>query len=85
MVEAGLGDQLPKLATIPLFGVFIAWYQNTSAAAWIYLAMHGTYGVVWVIKDLTFPDPSFHKRITMVLASPAFSACSAGTGYSVGC
>ena len=54
-----------KLATIPLFGVFIAWYHNTSAAAWIYLAMHGTYGVVWVIKDLTFPDPSFHKRITI--------------------
>ena len=24
-----------KLATIPLFGVFIAWYHNTSAAAWI--------------------------------------------------
>ena len=54
-----------KLATIPLFWVFIAWYHNTSAAAWIYLAMHGTYGVVWVIKDLTFPDPSFHKRITI--------------------
>ena len=52
-----------KLATIPLFGVFIAWYHNTSAAAWIYLAMHGTYGVVWVIKDLAFPDPNFHKRI----------------------
>jgi len=54
-----------KLATIPLFGVFIAWYHNTSAAAWIYLAMHGTYGVVWVIKDLAFPDPNFHKRITI--------------------
>jgi protein-S-isoprenylcysteine O-methyltransferase Ste14 len=27
--------------------------------------MHRTYGVVWVIKDVTFPDPSFHKRITI--------------------
>jgi protein-S-isoprenylcysteine O-methyltransferase Ste14 len=54
-----------KLATIPLFGIFIAWYHNFSAAAWIYLAMHGTYGVIWVIKDLTFPDPNFHKRITI--------------------
>jgi len=27
--------------------------------------MHGTYGVVWVIKDLAFPDPNFHKRITV--------------------
>ena len=27
--------------------------------------MHGTYGVVWVIKDLAFPDPNFHKRINV--------------------
>jgi protein-S-isoprenylcysteine O-methyltransferase Ste14 len=27
--------------------------------------MHGTYGVIWVIKDLTFPDPNFHKPITI--------------------
>ena len=25
--------------------------------------MQCTYGVVWLIKGLTFPDPNFHKRI----------------------
>jgi protein-S-isoprenylcysteine O-methyltransferase Ste14 len=54
-----------KLATIPLFGALIAWYHNTSVAAWIYLGMQCTYGLVWLIKDLTFPDPNFHKRITI--------------------
>jgi hypothetical protein len=48
-----------KLGTLPFLGVFIAWYHNTSAAAWIYLAMHGTYGLVWIIKDLPFPDPNW--------------------------
>jgi hypothetical protein len=48
-----------------LLGVFIAWYHNTSAAAWIYLAMHGACCLVWIIKDLAFPDPNFHKRITV--------------------
>jgi len=54
-----------KTGTFPLLGVFIAWYHNTSAAAWIYLAMHGTYGLVWVIKDLAFPDPNWQKRVTI--------------------
>jgi hypothetical protein len=27
--------------------------------------MHGTYGLVWIIKDLAFPDPSWQKRITI--------------------
>ena len=54
-----------KIATFPLLALFIAWYHNTSTAAWIYLAMHGSYGLVWVIKDLTLPDPNFQRRITI--------------------
>ena len=54
-----------KLGTLPLLGVFIAWYHNTSAAAWIYLAMHGSCCLVWIIKDLAFPDPNFQKPITI--------------------
>src|SRR3546814_15017015 len=36
----------------------------TSLAAWIYLAMHGSYGLVWLTKDLAFPDPGWQKRVT---------------------
>ena len=28
----------------------------TSTAAWIYLALHGSYGLVWYLKDKTFPE-----------------------------
>jgi hypothetical protein len=27
--------------------------------------MHGASCLVWIIKDLVFPDPNFHKRITV--------------------
>jgi protein-S-isoprenylcysteine O-methyltransferase Ste14 len=61
-----------KLATIPLFGTLIAWYHNTSVAAWIYLGMQCTYGLVWLIKDLTFPNFNFHKRITICAGIASF-------------
>ena len=54
-----------KAGTFPFLGLLIAWYHNTSTAAWIYLAMHGSYGLVWIVKDLAFPDPSWQHRITI--------------------
>ena len=55
---------------------FVAWlmwfYQNQSTAAWIYLALHGSYGVVWLIKDLCFPDSSWQRRITIASGLVAF-------------
>jgi protein-S-isoprenylcysteine O-methyltransferase Ste14 len=54
-----------KTGTFPLLGLLIAWYHNTCSAAWVYLAMHGSYGLVWMIKDLAFPDPSWQRRVTI--------------------
>lgn len=74
MNDCGGGRRVLKLAwainfqtvaTIPLLAVFIARYHNTGAAAWIYFAMQSSYGLVWIIKDLAFPDSNFHKRITV--------------------
>ena len=33
--------------------------------AWVYLALHGRYGLVWIIKDLAFPDPSWQTHVTI--------------------
>jgi protein-S-isoprenylcysteine O-methyltransferase Ste14 len=54
-----------KTGTFPLLGLLIAWYHNTSTAAWVYLAMHGSYGLVWMVKDLAFPDPSWQRKVTI--------------------
>jgi protein-S-isoprenylcysteine O-methyltransferase Ste14 len=61
-----------KTGTFPLLAVLIAWYHNTTTAAWIYLAMHGSYGLVWFIKDMAFPDPAWQDRITIGGGTNAF-------------
>lgn len=40
-------------------------YDNFSAPAWVYLALHGSYGIAWVLKDMTFPDRNWQVRVTL--------------------
>ena len=61
-----------KGGTFFFLGFLIWWYDNQSVAAWVYLALHGGYGVVWLIKDLAFPDPGWQKRITLLGGVNAF-------------
>ncbi len=82
LVEDALGGPRPwkfawvinfqKAGTFFFLGFLIWFYGNDSAAAWIYLALHGSYGVVWLIKDLCFPDPGWQKRITIMGGINAF-------------
>jgi len=43
-----------------LMAVYHQW-QNTTA--WVYLAMHGTYGILWVFKSRIFPDLSWERKV----------------------
>lgn len=66
-----------KMSTCVFLGALMYWYADTSAAAtstaaWIYLALHGTYGFVWLLKDLAFPDPGWQKRVTLLGGLNAF-------------
>jgi protein-S-isoprenylcysteine O-methyltransferase Ste14 len=54
-----------KAGTFAFLGALMWYYGNTSTAAWIYLALHGSYGLVWILKDTAFPDPNWQKRITI--------------------
>ena len=63
-----------KTGTFVFLGLLMWWYGNTSTAAWIYLAMHGSYGLVWVMKDIAFPDPSWQQRITIASGIAAFAS-----------
>lgn len=53
-----------KAGTFLFLGALIAYYGNESTAAWIYLALHGSYGLAWIIKDMAFPDPGWQARVT---------------------
>jgi len=54
-----------KCGTFFFLGFLMVYYQNFSTGAWVYLAIHGSYGVVWFIKDISFPDPSWQTKITI--------------------
>ena len=54
-----------KAGTFVFLGGLMAWYSNASTGAWIYLALHGSYGLAWIIKDLAFPDPAWQARVTI--------------------
>lgn len=61
-----------KGGTALFIAAMMAYYGNDSTAAWIYLALHGSYGIVWLIKDLSFPDPNWQVRVTLGAGISAF-------------
>ena len=40
-------------------------YQNYTLGAWVYLALHGTYGFLWLLKDRIFPDPQWEQSLSI--------------------
>lgn len=47
------------LAVLAMINYFGQWGNVT---AWVYLAMHGTYGLLWVAKSKVFPDKQWEKE-----------------------
>jgi protein-S-isoprenylcysteine O-methyltransferase Ste14 len=50
---------LHKLSVGPVVLVLMLATGNFTLAAWLYLALHGIYGVLWVAKDVTYGDPNW--------------------------
>jgi len=44
----------------------MAFYNNFTLAPWVYLALHGTYGIMWLIKDSLYPDKQWEQDISVV-------------------
>lgn len=40
-------------------------YDNYSNPAWIYLALHGSYGILWLLKDRIFPDKQWDEQVSV--------------------
>jgi steroid 5-alpha reductase family enzyme len=43
----------------------MAFYHNFNVAAWVYLSLHGTYGIMWLIKDNLYPDKQWEQEISV--------------------
>jgi protein-S-isoprenylcysteine O-methyltransferase Ste14 len=55
---------LQKGGTLLFVLALMATYEAWTPTAWTYLALHGSYGLVWLLKELVFADPAWQKRIT---------------------
>jgi protein-S-isoprenylcysteine O-methyltransferase Ste14 len=40
-------------------------YGNYSAGAWVYLALHGSYGFLWLLKNQIFPDKQWEQPVSL--------------------
>jgi steroid 5-alpha reductase family enzyme len=52
------------------------YFNNFSSSAWLYLALHGSYGVMWLFKDQLFPDKQWEKTISLPYAIFVFVVLS---------
>ena len=61
-----------KIATpLVVLGMMI-YFDYWGVAAWLYLALHGTYCLLWILKESTFRDKRFEESIQPVAGSIFF-------------
>ena len=63
---------LHKGLTIFVVAGLMMFYKNYSIAAWVYLSLHGTYGILWLLKEKIFPDPYFKEKINFLTSVTGF-------------
>lgn len=63
-----------KGGTLPFLLALMIIYDNFSASAWVYTALHGGYGLCWLIKDRAFPDPSWERPVSVTGGLVMFAA-----------
>ncbi len=54
-----------------ILGLMFA-YRNFSLGPWVYLALHGTYGFIWLLKDRLFPDKKWEQEVSLLQGIFAF-------------
>jgi protein-S-isoprenylcysteine O-methyltransferase Ste14 len=63
---------LHKGGTILLMPLLMWATGNWSTVAWIYWALHGSYGACWLLKHLAFRDRSWERPVTFASALLVF-------------
>ena len=53
-----------KGGTLPFVLALMVLTDTWTVTAWTYLAMHGSYGLIWLLKDAVMPDKRWQTQIT---------------------
>ena len=59
------------LTAFVVIGLMI-FFNNFTIAPYVYLALHGTYGLLWLLKEKIFPDPYFKEKINFFTSVTGF-------------
>ncbi len=58
-------DTNKGITFIVILGLMAIYHQWQNPTAWIYLGLHGTYGLLWVMKSNIFPDLSWERKTSV--------------------
>src|SRR4051812_6303377 len=62
MEQKHYNDTMEGLATLVGVGMIGFYWRWESYTAWAYLALHGTYGILWVTKSRIYPDKQWESE-----------------------
>ena len=64
VLKASWVINLQKGGTLPFVLALMWGFDCWTPTAWTYAALHGSYGLCWLLKDRVFPDPNWEKKVT---------------------
>jgi protein-S-isoprenylcysteine O-methyltransferase Ste14 len=70
-----------KILVTPLVLLMMAYYDNWSATSFLYLGLHGTYTLLWLMKQSIYPDKRFEQVLPLHIAF--FTPFLPLAGYSI--
>jgi len=57
-----------SITFVVVLGMMALYQQWDNPTAWVYLAIHGSYGILWVLKSHIFPDKQWEQRVSLWFA-----------------
>jgi steroid 5-alpha reductase family enzyme len=67
-MKVGTAINLHKALVTPVVLGLMWFFNNWSTEAFIYLAIHGGYSLLWLIKDALYPDKRFDEKQPVAIA-----------------
>jgi steroid 5-alpha reductase family enzyme len=67
-MKVGTAINIHKALVTPVVLSLMWYFNNWSTEAFIYLAIHGSYSILWLIKDSLYPDKRFDEKQPVAIA-----------------
>jgi protein-S-isoprenylcysteine O-methyltransferase Ste14 len=63
MITVNSSINAHKILVTPIVLALMWYFHNWSAEAFVYLALHGTYSLLWLLKQTYYPDSRFSQKV----------------------